>query len=287
MPKTRDLTKHERSSIVALHDVGFSVAYLSRRFCVHRTTVTRLCNKYVKTGSIDNLPRSGRRRKTSCRQDRCLKRLQQQYPTTVSRSITRLANQQMEVNLSARTVRRRLVNMGLRSRVAKAKPMISEANKRQRLEWARRHAAWTPEQWQIVVFSDEVPISLVQISQRRYVRCHASQVNNSAFIRPKIHSGGGRMMFWGSFSNYVTGPLVEFRQSLNGEGYKRMLESNLDVVHLISVEKLFQQDNAPIHKARCVSSWFQETGLQVLDWPPQSPDLRRSLIAWKSRQRNP
>jgi transposase len=36
---------------------------------------------------------------------------------------------------------------------------------------------------------------------------------------------------------------------------------------------IFQQDNAKAHKAASVLKYFEEWGYEVLDWPPQSPDL--------------
>ncbi|KAK3554948.1 hypothetical protein QTP86_001871 [Hemibagrus guttatus] len=38
---------------------------------------------------------------------------------------------------------------------------------------------------------------------------------------------------------------------------------------------LFQQDNAPCHKAKMVQEWFDEhdNEFEVLTWPPNSPDL--------------
>ena len=36
---------------------------------------------------------------------------------------------------------------------------------------------------------------------------------------------------------------------------------------------LFQNDNAPVHKARSIQKWFVEIGVEELDWPAQSPDL--------------
>ena len=34
---------------------------------------------------------------------------------------------------------------------------------------------------------------------------------------------------------------------------------------------VFQQDNAPCHKARRVYAFFERSGVVVLDWPAQSP----------------
>ncbi|GFW68499.1 DDE_3 domain-containing protein [Trichonephila clavipes] len=36
---------------------------------------------------------------------------------------------------------------------------------------------------------------------------------------------------------------------------------------------LFQQDNCSIYSSRLAQKWFDEMGVQKLDWPSQSPDL--------------
>ena len=36
---------------------------------------------------------------------------------------------------------------------------------------------------------------------------------------------------------------------------------------------LFMQDNASIYTVRIVREWLEENGIDVLEWPPYSPDL--------------
>ena len=80
-------------------------------------------------------------------------------------------------------------------------------------------------------------------------------------------------MVWGCFSGIGAGSLYRVEGILDSKKYIRLLNSAM----FPSVEKLFQngeyiyqQDNAPCHKAKRVE-FFQRKGVSVIDWPAQSP----------------
>ena len=43
---------------------------------------------------------------------------------------------------------------------------------------------------------------------------------------------------------------------------------------------LFQQDNAPVHKAYNVMEWLERNSIEVVEHPPYSPDLNPIEHAW-------
>ena len=66
--------------------------------------------------------------------------------------LTEAFNKSLTISVSSRTVQRTLHNYGFYSRVAKKKPLVTEKNKKIRLEWCKRMKNWK-EEWDKVIFS--------------------------------------------------------------------------------------------------------------------------------------
>ena len=65
-------------------------------------------------------------------------------------------------NVSTRTVRRELHEIGFHGRAASHKPKITMRNAKYRLEWCKARRHWTLEQWKCVLWRDESRFTIWQ-----------------------------------------------------------------------------------------------------------------------------
>jgi len=53
--------------------------------------------------------------------------------------------------------------------------------------------------------------------------------------------------------------------------YIKVLEDQIPQIYEPGLQ--FMQDNTPIYTAKIVAKWFKENVMEVINWPPYSPDL--------------
>ena len=74
----------QRWQIIGMHTTGLSFKAIGRLMGYHYTVVSRLVSKLTQTNNVKDLPRSGRSRVTSDRDDRALQRLVRRMPFATS-----------------------------------------------------------------------------------------------------------------------------------------------------------------------------------------------------------
>ena len=122
----------------------------SRRLLKQINRQCGILKRHHETGSVEKKPRSGQPRKSTPRNDRHLKALSLANRFKTVSQLRDEWSDDSAVDVSARTVRRRLISAGPRGCVALKKPFISARNKK-RLQFARNHRNWTVEDWSRVL----------------------------------------------------------------------------------------------------------------------------------------
>lgn len=104
------------------------------------------------------------------------------------------------INISERTVRRRLGEANLRSRRPATGPLLSAEHRRNRLTFARDHQYWTHEDWSHVLFTDEPRFCLRGPDGRERVWRRPGERYLDNMISKRTPFGGGSIMVWAGIS---------------------------------------------------------------------------------------
>ncbi|UYV61937.1 hypothetical protein LAZ67_1007106 [Cordylochernes scorpioides] len=267
-----------RGMVIGLKRAGWSIRQIAADTHLGASTVHRLWRRWLEQGNVAIYRNVGATRVTSARVDRRIFRQAVAAPQATCTAILQHVQDTLDHSISTRTISRRLVANGLHSCRPLRRLPLTPPNTRQRLEWCRARSTWMTE-WHRVVFSDESRFCLSSDSRRvRVWRRRGERSNPAAIVeRPTVRQRG--IMVWGAIAYDSRSPLLRIQGTMTAQRYVDDVLRPVTLPYLQGVPNaLYQQDNARPHTARISQQALQD--VQMLPWPPYSPDLSPIEHVW-------
>jgi len=263
----KEMPRDNRLMAIGYLMANFNFTACAKQFGVSDRTISRLFERFNKTGSVDDMERTGRPIQiTEEIKEKVISEIKIPYEST--RSVG------AKFNLSRTTISSIAHDNGLHFATPEEIPLINEAHKEKRYEFCKLFYDDPLDYW---VFSDECGFQLFRNTMGMWTDQNKIYVQKTNPYRC--------LMIWGAISKFGKSPIyfIDSGETEDQNLYIKILETTLIPWAASSFPDnfyIFYQDNAPCHRAKNVLDWMNSHIPHIADVPPNSPDFNPIEHIW-------
>ena len=227
--------------------------------------------KFTENGQLGLLRRKKRKKKLSVMQVHQIARASNNRKVSASQLAIKL-NEICGVSVHSTTIHRTLKQVDFVKSLAHRSVVLTPDRKLTRLNWCQNNQNTA---WSKVIFTDECSFCLFS----NHVKIWKFRDEEQYFERP---SHIPKLMVHGAISSIGKICLVIKKGSFNSQFYRDILTECMlpQAIELFNNEFILQQDNSSVHTAHIIRDALEERGVELLSWPPYSPDLHLIENIW-------
>ena len=238
-------------------------------------TVYRKIGRIRNGESLEIKKGRGRPQKSSASQKKAITQIALRNPLFSAADVKNCFEKSHKHSVSSRTYHRTLLRSGISKKMPKKVPNISQQQEIKRLDFCKQFNL--PGFFDNVFLTDESTFQL----HRNTVKVWSSK--NSSYPKKKVPKFSKKIMVWGALSK--KGFFMHIYQNNandNSEFYQDPLVYFIPYANKLYPDSwILEQDGATPHTAASTRDYLSGHGIQLLQSPPNSPDLWTIETVWQ------
>ena len=270
VPKRKEHSDDLHSLVIRHFQNGDFQREIATKILLSWETMLDIINKYKRTKCIGNLFGRGLRRKTTTTIDRTIQHILKKDGRTSSEKVAAEIKKQLDILLSAQSVRKRAHEIGMFGRVALKKPYVNKVTRSTRFKFTKKMLQKPLDFWQTVIWSEESKFELFSSKGGVMVWRTPKETFDPQCMVPATKHCGDSVTLWGCFTRRGIGKLHILYRTMDRFYYREILERNL----LPSISNFgfsggfsFMHDYDPKHTSALVKDWLVKQHMKTLPWP--------------------